>query len=253
VDKSCAIETNNLFKRYKGKDKPTLDGLSLKIPYGSLYGLLAPNGAGKTTAINIICGLRRFDKGEVYVSGYSTKNELNKIKPHLGLVPQELALFPSLTAKENLLIFGGIYGMRGAVLRKRVEELLELFDLTSSKDTIINHFSGGMKRRINLIAGMIHSPKILILDEPTVGVDAQSRKLILDKLVEINKEGTTILFISHYLEEAEAICNEVALMDNGKIICEGKPEELYRTYECGQNLESLYMLITGKKMRDYHE
>ena len=151
------------------------------------------------------------------------------------------------------MIFGGLYGMRGAVLRKRVEELLELFDLTSSKDTIINHFSGGMKRRINLIAGMIHSPKILILDEPTVGVDAQSRKLILDKLVEINKEGTTILFISHYLEEAEAICNEVALMDNGNIICEGKPEELYRAYECGQNLESLYMLITGKKMRDYHE
>jgi ABC-2 type transport system ATP-binding protein len=253
VDNGLAIETVNLRKRYKGKSEFTLDGLSLKIPYGALYGLLAPNGAGKTTAINIICGLRRFDEGEVYVAGHSVKTDMKRIKPHIGLVPQDLALFPSLTARENLKIFGGLYGLKGSILSKRVDELLELFDLTSSGKTIINHFSGGMKRRVNLIIGMLHSPEILILDEPTVGVDAQSRKLILDKLVEINRSGTTILFISHYLEEAEDICSEVALMDNGKIICGGKPEELYSVYECEHNLEKLYLLITGKKMRDYHE
>jgi len=253
VDKRYAIETVNLGKTYKGRVSATLDGLSLKIPYGSLYGLLAPNGAGKTTAINIICGLRRFESGSAYVGGYSVKTDMKHVKPLLGLVPQELALFPALTARENLRIFGGLYGLKGTVLNNRVDELLELFDLSSSRNTIINHFSGGMKRRINLIAGMLHAPEILILDEPTVGVDAQSRKLILDKLVEINKSGTTILFISHYLEEAEDICNEVALMDNGVIICDGEPLQLYKRYECNHNLESLYLLLTGKKMRDNHE
>jgi ABC-2 type transport system ATP-binding protein len=252
VDKRYAIETVNLSKRYKGRETPTLDGLSLKIPYGSLFGLLAPNGAGKTTAISIICGLRRFDSGSVYVGGYSVISDMKRVKPLIGLVPQDIALFPALTAYENLRIFGGLYGLKGNFLAKRISELLDLFDLTCSKNTVISHFSGGMKRRINLIAGMLHSPSILILDEPTVGVDAQSRKLILDKLVEINKSGTTIMFISHYLEEAENICTDVALIDNGKLICDGEPGKLLKSYECN-DLETLYMLLTGKNMRDNHE
>lgn len=143
--------------------------------------------------------------------------------------------------------------MSGSKLNSRVDELLTLFDLTHSRDTIIGHFSGGMKRRINLIAGMLHSPKILILDEPTVGVDAQSRKLILDKLMEINRSGTTILFISHYLEEAEEICDEVAFMDRGTILCQGDPSRLKAGYSGCENLEALYLKLTGKKMRDNHE
>jgi len=248
-----AIEINDLTKTYKGKKSPTLNGLSLNIPFGSLFGLLAPNGAGKTTAISAICGLRKFEKGSIYVDGLSVKKYMNKIKPIIGLVPQDIALFPTLTAMENLKIIGGIYGIPKHILNNKINELLELFDLSASKDSIISHYSGGMKRRINLIAGMLHNPKILILDEPTVGVDAQSRKLILEKLKEINASGTTILFISHYLEEAEYICDQVAFIDNGKVISEGAPNEMIeRDCKCN-NLESVYLCLTGKQMRDCHE
>jgi len=151
---------------------------------------------------------------------------------------------------ENLRIIGGIYGIAAPVLKKRIDDLLELFDLYGSRNNIISHYSGGMKRRINLIAGMLHEPGILILDEPTVGVDAQSRKLILEKLKEINRTGTTILFISHYLEEAEEICDQVAFIDNGRVISQGSPKELIeRNCKCN-NLESVYLCLTGKQMRD---
>lgn len=247
-----AIEIDNLTKTYKGRKSPTLKGLSLNIPYGSLFGLLAPNGAGKTTTISAICGLRKFESGSIHVRGISVKKDMHKIKSIIGLVPQDIALFPTLTAYENLMIIGGIYDIHKQQLKMKIEELLQLFDLSSSKDTIISHYSGGMKRRLNLIAGMLHDPEILILDEPTVGVDAQSRKLILDKLKEINNSGTTILFISHYLEEAEEICDEVALMDNGQIICQGSPKELVDCDCKCKNLESLYLSLTGKQMRDNH-
>lgn len=247
-----AIEIDKLTKTYKGKKSPTLNSLTLNIPFGSLFGLLAPNGAGKTTTISAICGLRKFESGSIHVDGISVMKSMHKIKSIIGLVPQDIALFPSLTAMENLRIFGGIYGIPREILMKKIGDMLELFDLSGSKDTIISQYSGGMKRRINLIAGMLHNPKILILDEPTVGVDAQSRKLILDKLKEINNTGTTILFISHYLEEAEEICNEVALMDNGQIICQGSPKELVDSNCKCKNLESLYLSLTGKQMRDNH-
>jgi len=250
VGSTYAIETRALTKTYKGKTHPTLNGLSLQIPYGSLFGLLAPNGAGKTTAINIICGLRKYDTGEVIVDGHSLSDGMKSIKPLLGLVPQDIALFPTMTAYENLKILGGLYGIKKELLEKRIDELLELFDLSASRNSYIKRFSGGMKRRVNLIAGMLHAPKILILDEPTVGVDAQSRRLILEKLVEINRSGTTILFISHYLEEAEQICSDVAFMDDGVIICQGKPSELRNIYKSCGNMESMYLLLTGKRMRD---
>ena len=248
-----AIEINDLTKTYKGKKSPTLNGLTLKIPFGSLFGLLAPNGAGKTTTIGAICGLRKFESGSIYVNGFSVKKDINKIKPFIGLVPQDIALFPTLTALENLRIIGGIYGLPRHLSEKKIEGLLELFDLSGSRDTIISRYSGGMKRRINLIAGMLHDPKILILDEPTAGVDVQSRKLIMEKLQEINRAGTTILFISHYLEEAEEICDQVAFIDNGKVICVGSPKEMVEKNGRCKNLESLYLSLTGKQMRDCHE
>ena len=250
MDSRYAIETENLRKTYKGKTYPTLDGFSLKIPYGSLFGLLAPNGAGKTTAINIICGLRKYDSGRVWVDGRSISDGMKHIRPLFGFVPQDIALFPTLTAYENLKIFGGLYGIEKPLLEKRIDQLLELFDLAESRHSYINRFSGGMKRRVNMIAGMLNAPKILILDEPTVGVDAQSRRMILEKLLEINRQGTTILFISHYLEEAQQICSEVAFMDNGTIVSQGSPEEMIAKHNSCSNLEAVYLLLTGKRIRD---
>lgn len=250
MENKFIIETVDLKKTYKGKLHPTLNGLNLRIPYGSLFGLLAPNGAGKTTAINVICGLRKYDSGKVFIEGYDLSRDLKAIKPLLGLVPQDIALYPTLTAYENLKIFGGLYGIEKPLLEKRIDQLLELFDLSASRNSYINRFSGGMKRRVNMVAGMLHAPGILILDEPTVGVDAQSRMMILEKLIEINRAGTTILFISHYLEEAEHICTEVAFMDNGTIICQGHPGDLIDAHKPCGSLESIYLKLTGKMMRD---
>jgi len=248
-----AIFTEGLIKRYKGKSYPTLNELNLKIPRGSLYGLLAPNGAGKTTTIDILCGLKKFESGRVMIDGLKVPYELSEIKKVIGLVPQEIALFPMLTGRENLKVIGGMYGVEGRVLNDRVSELLARFGLENSADRPLTQYSGGMKRRINLIAGLLHKPKILILDEPTVGVDAQSRNLILEELIKLNKEGTTVLFISHYLEEAECICDIVGLMDGGKIVLEGNPGELGKTNPECKNLEGLYFKLTGKQMRDTYE
>lgn len=250
---SFAIEISDLVKRYPGRLNPTLDGLTLKIPAGSLFGLLAPNGAGKTTTIDILCGLKKFNSGTISVNGFSVPSGLRKIKRIMGLVPQDIALFPLLTGRENLKVIGGIYGIPKAELKRRADELLERFGLTNSADKLVSEYSGGMKRRINIIAGLLHIPKILILDEPTVGVDAQSRNLILEELIKINRQGTTILFISHYLEEAECICDRVALMDGGKIILEGNPHDLTDSHPECRNLESLYIKLTGKQMRDTYE
>ncbi len=250
---SFAIYTEELVKKYKGKSNPTLNGLNLKIPRGSLYGILAPNGAGKTTTIDILCGLKKFDSGRVLIDGLEVPSNLGEIKKIIGLVPQEIALFPMLTGRENLRIIGGMYGVEGGVLNQRVTELLARFGLENSADRPLTHYSGGMKRRINLLAGLLHKPKILILDEPTVGVDAQSRNLILEELIKLNREGTTVLFISHYLEEAECICNIVGLMDGGKIVLEGNPVELGKSNPECKNLEALYFKLTGKQMRDTYE
>lgn len=250
---SFAIYTEDLVKKYKGKSNPTLNGLNLKIPRGSLYGILAPNGAGKTTTIDILCGLKKFDSGRVLIDGLEVPSNLGEIKKIIGLVPQEIALFPMLTGRENLRIIGGMYGVEGGVLNQRVTELLARFGLENSADRPLTHYSGGMKRRINLLAGLLHKPKILILDEPTVGVDAQSRNLILEELIKLNREGTTVLFISHYLEEAECICNIVGLMDGGKIVLEGNPVELGKSNPECKNLEALYFKLTGKQMRDTYE
>lgn len=250
---SFAIYTEDLVKKYKGKSNPTLNGLNLKIPRGSLYGILAPNGAGKTTTIDILCGLKKFDSGRVLIDGLEVPSNLGEIKKIIGLVPQEIALFPMLTGRENLRIIGGMYGVEGGVLNQRVTELLARFGLENSADRPLTHYSGGMKRRINLLAGLLHKPKILILDEPTVGVDAQSRNLILEELIKLNREGTTVMFISHYLEEAECICNIVGLMDGGKIVLEGNPVELGKSNPECKNLEALYFKLTGKQMRDTYE
>jgi ABC-2 type transport system ATP-binding protein len=244
------IDIRNLCKTYRGNDAPAIDRLSLAIPRGAIFGLLGPNGAGKTTLIHILCGLRSFDAGEVTVCSRSLRRQLKEIKPLIGVVPQDIALFPSLTACENLNIFGRILGLRGETLKRRIDELLTLFGLEQHKHRRIGQYSGGMKRRINLIAGLLHNPEVLFLDEPTVGVDVQSKRLILENLNVVNRNGSTIIYTSHYLEEAEQLCSQVAFIDEGRLICRGAPAELIRDAEGCASLEALYLQLTGKRVRD---
>ena len=243
------IEIKNLYKIYSGNRLPAVNHLSLSIEKGEIFGLLGPNGAGKTTIINILCGLRQFNSGEVHVCGYSVVNEMGKIKPFIGVVPQDIALYPTLTAYENLKIFGGIYGLKKKELNERVDELLRLFGLEHNKNRYVSTYSGGMKRRVNLIAGLLHRPQLLFLDEPTVGIDVQSRHVILENLNEINKAGTTIVYTSHHLNEAENFCTSIVLIDDGQLICQGKPKELIVQNNV-ETLEELFLQKTGKNLRD---
>jgi ABC-2 type transport system ATP-binding protein len=250
IQTKTAIEIRNLYKTYKGNDFHAVNNFSVTIPQGEIFGLLGPNGAGKTTLINILCGLRPFDKGKIKVYNFSLPKQLKEIKSQIGVVPQDIALYPSLTAYENLKVFGGIFGLKKKALENRIDELLSFFGLEQHKNRRIETYSGGMKRRINLIAGLLHSPKILFLDEPTVGVDVQSKTLILENLKEINHQGSTLIYTSHYMEEAESLCTQVAFIDEGKLICKGNPQELVRQSENCDSLEALYLHLTGKKLRD---
>lgn len=244
------IEIKHLTKIYKGSTKPAIDNISLDIEPGEIYGLLGPNGAGKTTTISILCGLFDPTAGNVFIDGMEYDHSAEKIKSIIGVVPQDIALYPSLTAKENLVFFGHLYGLKGKYLRNRINECLELFGLEKNANRKIKTFSGGMKRRINLIAGILHKPKVIFLDEPTVGVDVQSRNVILEHLRNINKEGTTLIYTSHYMEEAENFCTRVAIIDQGKIITEGRPKELVSSKEEYTDLESIFLKLTGKALRD---
>jgi ABC-2 type transport system ATP-binding protein len=244
------IEIRELTKFYKGNDEPALNAISLEIFPGEIFGLLGPNGAGKTTTISILCGLFPPTRGEVYIDGMEIRSNLDKIKHIIGVVPQDLALYPTLTALENLTFFGNMYGLRGQDLRTRIFEYLKVFGLEKASRKRISSYSGGMKRRVNLIAGLLHRPKVLFLDEPTVGIDVQSRMVILDYLKEINKIGTTIIYTSHYMEEAENLCSRVAIVDHGRIISIGNPRELLKDHPEFKNLENIFLHLTGKEMRD---
>ena len=244
------IEIKGLTKVYKGGEKPAIDQISMTVAENDIFGLLGPNGAGKTTTISILCGYLRITSGTVTIDGLDHETHKNDIKKIIGVVPQELALYTSLTAYENLRFFGHFYGLKGKVLKNRINECLELFGLENNAHKKLNSFSGGMKRRVNLIAGMLHKPRVLFLDEPTVGIDVQSRNVILSHLEEINKQGMTIIYTSHYMEEAERLCTQVAIIDNGRIIIQGTPPELLKQYPQCNNLESIFLHITGKDLRD---
>lgn len=244
------IEIVNLSKTYKGSHKPAIDNISLKIRQGEIYGLLGPNGAGKTTTISILCGLFAPSSGEVYIDGLSIKKDKEQIKHIIGIVPQDIALYPSLTAYENLRFIGKMYGVNGRYLKEQITGYAHLLGLTESLNKTVKTFSGGMKRRTNLIAGLLHNPKIVFLDEPTVGVDVQSRTQIIEYLQQLNKSGTTIIYTSHYLQEAENLCSEVAFIDNGNIIKTGNPKEIIKETENCSTLEDVFLLLTGKDLRD---
>ena len=250
MTEKSAIQIQHLTKYYRGNTTPAINRISLDIKEGRIFGLLGPNGAGKTTMIRILCGLLAPTSGSVTVGGYSLNHELPKIRRIIGVVPQEIALYPTLTARENLVVFGGICGIRGIELKQRVDQWLQVFGLDKSQHQQVGRYSGGMKRRLNLIAGLLHNPKILFLDEPTVGVDVHSKNVIIENLMELNRTGMTIVYTSHYLEEAENLCSYLSIIDEGRIVTQGTLEEIRRENNTESKLEDIFLELTGKDLRD---
>jgi ABC-2 type transport system ATP-binding protein len=224
TDGAPLLACHGLVKRF-GRTL-AVDDVGFEIAPGEAYGLLGPNGAGKTTTISMLCGLLDLDAGEVTVAGASLRAKPTSVKAAIGYVPQEIALYPDLTARENLTFFGRLYGMGGRELTARTAEVLELVELEGRADERIDTYSGGMKRRVNIAAGLLHRPTLLVLDEPTVGVDPQSRNAILERVAQLNREGMALLYTSHYMEEVERLCDRIGIMDGGRMIAEGTRREL---------------------------
>lgn len=224
VAKLKILEIAGLTKKYG--DTVAVEQLNLSVESGAIYGLLGPNGAGKSTTINIICGLIPFDAGDIHIFEKNIKQNDIFIRRNLGVVPQDIAIYEDLTAWENVRFFGRLYGLKGNELKQRVMEALEFVGLTDKAKVMPGKFSGGMKRRLNIACALMHHPQLLIMDEPTVGVDPQSRNHILQSVRQLNKSGCTVIYTSHYIEEVEEICTRVAIMDHGHVIAEGTKEEL---------------------------
>jgi len=250
MQQQLMVEISEVTKNYKKASRPAVNNVSLVIPKQSIFGLLGPNGAGKTTLISMLCGLFKPSSGKIIINGLDIAIEPKKIKQIIGVVPQEIALYSKLTAYENLMFLGHMYGIETTELKKRINDNLEILGLSGNKDQQIAEFSGGMKRRINLIAGLLHHPELLILDEPTVGVDIQSKTAIIEYLKRLNKEnGMTVFYTSHHLGEAEHFCSHIAIIDEGKLITQGRTNDLITENNCS-NIEEVYLKITGRKFRD---
>lgn len=218
------VKIEDLIKKFG--DNVAVDNISFEIEEGEIFGLLGPNGAGKSTIINIICGLLSKDQGKVEILGRDIKYDTNFVKINIGIVPQDIAIYDELTAYENIKFFSGLYGLQGSLLKDRVVEALEFVGLADKAKSRPSEFSGGMKRRLNIACAIAHRPKLIIMDEPTVGIDPQSRNHILQSVKELNKLGSTIIYTSHYMEEVEEICSRIAIIDHGKVIAEGTTVEL---------------------------
>lgn len=216
------LEIKKIYKDYG--NHIAVDGVDLDIIDGKIFGLLGPNGAGKSTLIGIICGLIKKNSGEVIYE--ETTSKIRKWKENIGIVPQDFALYWDLTVEENISFFCSLYGFKGDELKKKTLKTLEFVELYDMKDKKASELSGGMKRRLNIGCAIAHSPKLIIMDEPTVGIDPQSRNHILKSILKLKKEGATIIYTSHYMQEVDDICDQIAIMDNGKIIAKGTSEEL---------------------------
>ena len=246
------LEIKNIYKDYG--DKVVVDGINLKIEKGKIFGILGPNGAGKSTLISMICGLISKTKGEVI---YEEKtNDIRKWKENIGIVPQDFALYWDLSAEENVKFFCSLYGYKGEELKRRTNKVLDFVGLLDVKKKLASSFSGGMKRRLNIACAIAHSPKLIIMDEPTVGVDPQSRNHVLESVLKLRDEGATIIYTSHYMQEVDDICDEIAIIDNGKIIAQGTSSKLKALVENEkifdvsvskkpENIEEKLMEITG--------
>ncbi|CAN5593444.1 linearmycin resistance ATP-binding protein LnrL [soil metagenome] len=226
TDQAPVLVVEDIERRYGSFT--AVDGVSFQIEHGETFGLLGPNGAGKTTTISMVTGLIPATSGTVTVAGHQMGPDRVEPKRHIGLVPQDLAIYPELSARENLLFFGRLQGMTGGTLKRRVGEVLELIGLSDRAKEATKKFSGGMKRRLNIGVGLLHAPTLLILDEPTVGVDPQSRNSILESVEALTGEGMAVLYTTHYMEEAERLCDRVAIIDTGKIQACGTQDELIK-------------------------
>ena len=218
------VEAKNLRKVFDGQ--AAVDNLSFEVREGEIFGLLGPNGAGKSTTISMLSCLLGPTSGEASIDGKSVAKQPMAVKKVLGVIPQEIALYPTLTARENLHFWARMYGLSSSETKKKAEEILKIVELTDRASDRIETYSGGMKRRINIAAGLLHNPKVLLMDEPTVGIDPQSRNHILETVKKLNQDGLTVIYTSHYMEEVEFLCDRIAIMDGGKIIAQGTKDEL---------------------------
>lgn len=223
---NMAIDVRGLKKSFGSFT--AVSGVSFQVERGKVFSLLGPNGAGKSTTISMLSGLLEPDSGEAYIMGRSVVTQAQQARASLGVVPQDIALYPDLSARENLTFWGKMYGLRGAVLKQRVDEVLHIIGLSDRQRDRVGTFSGGMKRRVNIGAALLHKPQVVIMDEPTVGIDPQSRRHILDNVKELNSLGMTVLYTTHYMEEAEELSDYIAIMDQGQVIACGTHAELIR-------------------------
>jgi ABC-2 type transport system ATP-binding protein len=221
-----AIEVINLSKSFG--DLKAVQDVCFNVQKGEIFSLLGPNGAGKTTTISMLSCLLRPDEGDAMVMGHSIRKDPNGVKAVLGVVPQEIALYEDLSARENLSFWGKMYGLRGSALKTRVVEVLEIIGLTDRADDRVGKYSGGMKRRVNIAVALLHKPDVIYMDEPTVGIDPQSRRNILDSVIDLKNQGMTVLYTTHYMEEAQELSDHIAIMDNGEMIATGTHNELVR-------------------------
>jgi ABC-2 type transport system ATP-binding protein len=245
--KESAITIANLVKKFE--DVTAVDGISLQVSKGELFGLLGPNGAGKTTTINILCGLTKPTSGSVEVGGFDVQKETAKVKELIGVCPQETAIYPYLTGAENVDLFGNLHDMNRGTLKTRRDMLLEKMGLTQDAKRKAEKYSGGMKRRLSLILALIHDPQIAFLDEPTVAMDPQSRHAVWDFIKELEKKDKTIILTTHYMEEAEELCDRVGIIDHGKLIALGTPGDLISKSKV-KNLEEVFIQLTGRNMKE---
>ena len=248
---NLALQIESLTYTYLGQDSKCLDTINLEIREGEKFGLFGPNGAGKTTLMHLMTGLMPIQKGSVKLLGNEMKNKKNSVNKLFGFVPQDFSFYHELSPQENLAFFGVWAGLSNQEVKKRTDELLEITGLTSVKNKPVGLFSGGMKRRVNLAIGVIHQPKILFLDEPTVGVDVQSKHSIISYLEELNRLGTTLVYTSHQLSEAEVLCDKIAMIDEGKIVANDSLTNLLKAHN-ENGLEGLFLNLTGKTFRDQY-
>ncbi|MFN0304146.1 MAG: ABC transporter ATP-binding protein [Burkholderiales bacterium] len=248
--KDTILTVAGIVKSYRGNANHALDGIDLLVPAGSFFGLLGPNGAGKTTLISILCGILAPDGGSAHIrSASGVALDPRSARGFVGLVPQDLAFYPTLTVYENLRFFGAMHTLRGRRLNERIDACVAVGRLEETIDQRAETLSGGLKRRLNFALGLLHSPGLVVLDEPTAGMDAQSRNFLREELKRLNAEGTTILYTSHYLEEVEQLCDRLAIIDHGKVIAQGRLDELLKqdlvTLHVGQSARPEFVSRLG--------